>query len=375
MSIRKFILQLHKILGLVTGVVVFIVAITGCCWSFREEIESFYDGYKKVMPQELPMLTPSKARDIAMKVLPGHHVHGTLYQQGDDAIEVIFYDLEPEFYQSVFLDPYTGKVIKVVDHFSGFFAFILDGHMHLWLPKKIGAQVVGISILVFMVIIISGIFLWLPKKQKNLKQRLTLDWKQTTRWKRKNFDLHTVIGFYICSLALLLAFTGTIMSYTWFHYAVYKSIGGQKDVEFIIPANKSSGQKLGNILPMDVLVTKLRQESPDAKSIELHYPATENESIYVEISNSDGLYYNADYRFFDQHTLEEIETSSLYGKYENAKAADKLLRMNYDIHIGAIGGLAGKTIAFLISLLTATLPVTGAFLWYGRHYKKRSTNT
>ncbi|MDO1514528.1 PepSY-associated TM helix domain-containing protein [Maribacter confluentis] len=165
------------------------------------------------------------------------------------------------------------------------------------------------------------------------------------------------------------------MSYTWLHYAVYKSIGGQKDVEFIIPANKSNGQELGNILPMDVLVTKLRQESPNAKSIELHYPATENESIYVEISHSDGLYYNADYRFFDQHTLEEIETPSLYGKYENAKAADKLLRMNYDIHIGAIGGLAGKTIAFLISLLTATLPVTGAFLWYGRHYKKRSTNT
>ncbi|MDO1514529.1 hypothetical protein Q2T41_17890 [Maribacter confluentis] len=55
MTIRKFILQLHKILGLVTGVVVFIVAINGCCWSFRKEIASFYDGYKKVMPQELPM--------------------------------------------------------------------------------------------------------------------------------------------------------------------------------------------------------------------------------------------------------------------------------------------------------------------------------
>lgn len=49
---------------------------------------------------------------------------------------------------------------------------------------------------------------------------------------------------------------------------------------------------------------------------------------------------------FDQHTLEEIETPSIYGKYENAKVADKILRMNYDIHIGAIGGIAGKIIAF-----------------------------
>ena len=45
--------------------------------------------------------------------------------------------------------------------------------------------------------------------------------------------------------------------------------------------------------------------------------------------------------------------------------------MNYDIHIGAIGGIAGKIIAFLVSLLTASLPVTGVLLWYGRNYKKK----
>ena len=44
--------------------------------------------------------------------------------------------------------------------------------------------------------------------------------------------------------------------------------------------------------------------------------------------------------------------------------------MNYDIHIGAIGGIAGKIIAFLSSLLIASLPVTGTLLWYGRTYKK-----
>jgi uncharacterized iron-regulated membrane protein len=32
--------------------------------------------------------------------------------------------------------------------------------------------------------------------------------------------------------------------------------------------------------------------------------------------------------------------------------------------------LPGKIIAFLVSLLTATLPVTGVLLWYGRKYKK-----
>ncbi|CAM4254745.1 PepSY domain-containing protein [Zobellia roscoffensis] len=371
MTFKKFAFQLHKILGLTTGIVVFIVAITGCCWSFREEIESTYDQYKKVEPQNQAILTPTQAKEIAQNVLPDHHVHGTLFKKADDAVEVIFYDPEPEFYQSVFLNPYSGEVIQVDDHLTGFFAFILKGHMRLWLPKEIGEQVVGASILIFIFIIISGFIIWIPKKRKNLKQRLKFDWKKSTRWKRKNFDLHTVVGFYICSLALILAFTGSMMSYNWLMYGVYKSIGGDKEAAFIIPENTSEPVTDSTAKPMDRLIVKLMEESPEATAYELHYPSSENESIYVEVSNSESLFYDADYRFFDQNTLEEIETPSIYGKYKNGKIADKILRMNYDIHIGAIGGLPGKIIAFLVSLLTATLPVTGVLLWYGRTYKKK----
>lgn len=68
--------------------------------------------------------------------------------------------------------------------------------------------------------------------------------------------------------------------------------------------------------------------------------------------------------------LKEIETDALYGKYENTKVTDKIMRMSYDIHIGSIAGIPGKIIAFLISLLSASLPITGILLWYGRKYKK-----
>ncbi|MEP5936361.1 MAG: PepSY-associated TM helix domain-containing protein, partial [Winogradskyella arenosi] len=244
-------------------------------------------------------------------------------------------------------------------------------HMRLWLPKAIGEQLVAASILIFILIIISGFVLWWPKKRKNLKQRITFDWKKSTRWKRKNFDLHTVVGFYICAFALIIAFTGSVISYNWLKYVVYKSTGGDKVPAFIIPKNESEALNDPETLPMDHLIVKLQKESPNAVAYELHYPENKEESIYVEVSNSEGLYYDADFRFFDQNTLEELETPGIYGKYKDAKFADKILRMNYDIHIGAIGGLAGKILAFLISLITATLPVTGVLLWYGRHYKKK----
>src|SRR5690606_19397371 len=288
MTVKKRVFQLHKILGLTTGLVVFVVAITGCCWAFKEEIESLYDDYKKVSPKETPMLTPTEAKALALKQFPENTVHGTVFKKPDDAIEVIFYDAEPEFYQSVFLNPYSGEVIQIDDHLSGFFAFVLKGHMRLWLPKAIGEQVVRISILVFILILISGLMLWWPKKRKNLNQRLRFDWKKTTRWKRKNFDLHTVVGFYTCTFALILALTGSIIAYNWMKYGVYKTLGGQKETAFSIPDNQSLPDQKVHPVPMDVLIPKLQKERPDAIAFELHYPETEDESIYVEITNTQG---------------------------------------------------------------------------------------
>lgn len=374
MSFKKNIFILHKILGLATGVVVFLVAITGCCWVFQEEINSFSENYKNVVPIEKSFLSPTQAKILAKEVFPDKLVHGAVFGKGDQALEVIFYEAEPLFYQSVFLNPYSGEVLQIEDHLTGFFAFVLKGHMWLWLPPSIGEQVVGASILLFVLLLISGFILWLPKKSKNLKQRLTFDWKSSTRWKRKNFDLHSVIGFYVGFLALIFSLTGLVMSYNWVQYAVYKTVGGEKNPTFVIPENTNNiALDFDETLPIDRLLPKLWEATPDAKSFEIHYPHSEKESIYVETSNSEGLYYDSDFRFYDQNTLEEIPSETIYGKYVDAKIADKIMRMNYDIHIGAIGGLAGKIIAFLSSLLIASLPVTGILLWYGRNQKKKKS--
>ncbi|MEO8961981.1 MAG: PepSY-associated TM helix domain-containing protein [Ginsengibacter sp.] len=44
--------------------------------------------------------------------------------------------------------------------------------------------------------------------------------------------------------------------------------------------------------------------------------------------------------------------------------------MNYDIHTGQLLGLAGKILAFLASLIAASLPITGFYIWWGRKKKK-----
>ncbi len=367
---RKNILLIHRVLGLLTGVVIFIVSITGCLWVFKEEIESFYTDYKYVTPMDGELITASEVKKIAAKENPNREIHGVLYGKRGEAVEVIFYEADSEvYYQSLYINPYNGIPIKQVDHNAGFFGFVLKGHVRLWLPEAIGARIVSYSVLIFLFIIISGIVLWWPKKKKNWKQRLKFDWNNKTRWKRKNFDLHTVVGFYVSTLALVLVFTGCVMAFNWFYFIAYKATGGDKDPRFVIPNSETVQQ--GNVTnDYDQLIPMLYKKYDKAVGFELHYPTNDSTSIYIEVGNSDGLHYDADYLFFDQNTLKEIETNSIYGKYEKAKFADKLIRMNYDIHIGSIGGITGKIIAFLVSLLCASLPVSGILLWYGRKYKK-----
>ncbi len=367
--------KIHLYLGLASGAVVFIIAITGCCWVFQEEILGLLEDAKTVQKEDRPFISPTKAKEQAQKVMPGKHVHGTVYGQETDALEVLFYQPDPLFYQSVFLNPYSGEVLGTKNYLSGFFWFVLDGHLHLWLPRAIGSRITAYSTMIFVLMLITGIVLWWPKNKKNRWQRLKFDWKSTTRWRRKNFDLHAIIGFYAAVFALVLAFSGLIMAFNWIYFVTYKSWGGEKAPQFIIPNNiraatfDESGEELKVI---DRLIPMLIAASPDYKSFEVHYPATDSSSIYVETSYQEGVHYSSDYRFYDQYTLEEIDTPGIYGKYQDAKLADKVIRMNYDIHVGAIGGIFGKILAFIISLITASLPVTGFLLWWGRKNKNNN---
>lgn len=120
---------------------------------------------------------------------------------------------------------------------------------------------------------------------------------------------------------------------------------------------------------MDALYLRLIGESPWS-SIEVHPPAGPQSPVAISINSEAGTYWKTDYRYFDPQSLAELPTDNLYGRLADAGTADKLLRMNYDLHTGAVWGLGGKIFMFLMSLLIASLPVTGFAYWYGRRVKK-----
>jgi uncharacterized iron-regulated membrane protein len=367
-TLRYWFGKLHLWLGLTSGLVVFVIAVTGCIYAFQAEIQDMTQPYRFVEDQQQVLLPPSHLKGVAEKLLPGKHIHAVLYSGRERAAQVIFFSFNPEYYDIVYLNPYTAEVLKVKDMEADFFHIVLDGHFYLWLPAEIGQPVAASFTLVFVVMLITGMILWWPRKKKDAKQRFTIKWN--ARWRRKNYDLHNVMGFYVLFIALILALTGLVWGFQWFANGVHQMAGGERSLIYADPLADTSVSYTDNIPAIDKVFYEMKKEYPEAESLEVHIPFSAEYAIAANANPDIETYWKIDYRYYDQYTLKEVPVDHIYGRFPEAKAADKLIRLNYDIHTGAILGLPGKILAFFASMICASLPVTGFMIWLGRRNKK-----
>ncbi len=366
--ILKTIQKLHLYLGLSSGLLVCFLGITGCLLAFQTEIENATQEFRLVAKQDKPYLPPSELKAKAEKLLPGKLLHSVIYKKAGKAAEVSFFSFEPEYYYVTYVNPYSGELLKLKNMDEDFFRIVLDGHFYLWLPPAIGQPIVSYGTVIFVVMLLTGLILWWPKKKNVRKQRFTI--KFSSRWRRLNYDLHSVLGFYALFLALILGITGMSFGLQWARASVYWAFsGGEDHKEYMQPLSASF--KTSNMASKspDIIYSLMLKEHPDAKILEIHFPENETASISANANYGEGTFWKTDFRYFDQHSLKELSVNHSFGRLKNADLADKVARMNYDIHIGAIGGLPGKILAFLISFLCASMPVTGFLIWYGRRNK------
>ena len=366
MSVKKIVGRIHLWLGLSSGLIIVLLGITGCILAFELEIRNLTEGFRKVRVENKPYLPPSELKAIADKHLVSGNALGVEYPGQGKAAVAMYYD--EKNYELLFLNPYNGEVQKHKNMNNDFFRIVLDGHYYLWLPEHIGQPIAASATLIFLIMIISGIVLWWPKNKAARKQRFTIKWN--ARWRRKNYDLHNVLGFYASWVAIFLAITGLVFGFEWFARTVYfVSSGGETMVEHAHPfSDTTKTPAYANMA--DHLWNEYRPTVKPNESLGVYFAHLNSDPVEIVINHKPGTYYNSDYFHFDRNTGEELEAPGSYsGRFADASAADKLIRMNYDIHVGAILGLPGKMLAFCASLLAASLPITGFLIWRGRRKK------
>ncbi|HEY9044878.1 MAG TPA: PepSY-associated TM helix domain-containing protein [Ohtaekwangia sp.] len=259
-----------------------------------------------------------------------------------------------------FVNPYTGELISLYTYRNTFFFTMFS--LHRWLlAGDIGKLIVGISTSIFLFIIITGIILWWPKTKAKLKQHLTVKW---AGWKRINHDLHIVIGFYTCIFLFAFAFTGLAWSFEWFNNGIYWITGTENKR----PEPPASIAVAGTTITFDQVYTAIKQQAPEAAYYTLNKPKDSTAAYAVTVMPLNPVHEKAsDQYFFDQYTGQLLGTAL----YKDRNLGQRVRGIFYPIHVGSIGGVPGRIIAFLSCIAGVTFPVTGVILWINRLNKKK----
>lgn len=388
MTFKKLIGKLHLWLGLASGLVVLVVSLTGCLYVFQREL--FEVAHRRALFVAPPAasakpLPYSVVYQKAVAALgPGAPVYyATAYRAPDRAWSFMAYKGTPgkpyfggqvEVLKSAYVNPYTGQVTGIIDNKYEFFQLVKSLHWDLLLGDA-GRQVVSYGTLTFVLLLLSGLVLWWPQNKAARRQRFKIKWDASG--KRLNYDLHNTVGFYVTLVALGIALTGLTWSFDWVRNGVaYLATGhpaqahggkGKKDPGKTQPAALSAAEQALAARTLDAAVRDAWQRIPAAATVSAKPLTSFQAPLTVRVNESEGTRFRTDQLTYDARTG-AFQKAELY---RDKAAGEKFLGMNYDLHVGAILGWPTKILAFLASLVCASLPVTGFFVWWNRQKKNK----
>lgn len=376
--------MVHLWLGMAIGLVAIVSFLPAAVFVWDEELTSwYYSDYVHVEPgaqQKQPLSVLIKNAQAA--VGPGHLVQDVEIKN-DPAKAYVFstykdvpeedwgltYFSQMEYWENIYVDPYSGKVLGVMDKTTDWIYLTRVLHQQLLLNYTIGHLIVGIATLLLFVMVITGLVLWWPRNKAAVKQRFSIKWN--ARWRRKNYDVHNVGGFYSFILILIFAASGLVWTFDWWTNGIYHLLGD--DPKEVFPRHEQpviTGQKITSN-PVDIAFADVLQRRPSWLNIYLNLPGAYGEggreiSAFVRYDENSGWDESDQYAYHPEsgkrHHTQTHHQKTLGAKWRNS---------NYAIHVGSIYGLPTKILASFTALFCASLPVTGFLIWLGRRKKAK----
>lgn len=353
MKLKKIINVLHLWLGLASGLVVFTVAVTGAIYAFETEIRNvIHKELLNAEPGSSPAVPLDNLIPLVKKEFPKEKIKSIIVSA--DAGRSIQFNLKSK--KAVYVDPYSGKILGTIDQEREFLALVLKIHRTLCLGDT-GKIITGTSALIFVVMLISGIILWWPRNKALLKQKFSI--KRNVHWKKLNYDLHSVLGFYAAWIIIFTALTGIIWSFKWAENGLYSITGSQKENPNSIHSGPAAKKQFSCDKSLRVASLLFTGSSEQA----LFFPDDSAGTVRLTIRyKNTGFLNRQDQLFFDQYSGKLLKVKL----FETSSAGDKIKSTNYNIHTGKVFGLLGQLLVFFAALITASLPITGFLIWRGK---------
>ncbi len=406
----KFFRKIHLWLSVPFGIIITLVCFSGAMLIFEPEITRSVksDVYyvSEVKDSAFPL---DELMETVKATLPDSvSITGvTIFADKDRTYQV---NLSKPRRSSMFVDQYSGEITGKYERL-GFFSTMFK--LHRWLLDsanphgdglKVGKLLVGISTLIFVIALISGVVIWVPRARKNFRRSLSISFARG--WKGFWKGLHVAGGMYALVFVLAMALTGLTWSFNWYRTAFYAVCGVEHTPrnfgQTAVAAESSDeggrrgggnrhgegrggqgrrggddnsgrregmnrgdengenrgerrggGHRRSEFGRWQQVYDELSAQNPCAPQITIS-----SESATVTISNAGNTRASDKYDF--NRRSGEVTLSAAYAA---SNEADKLRGWIYSIHTGSLGGVFTRILWLLGALLGASLPLTGYYIW------------
>ena len=382
---KRWSAKLHLWFGLSVGIIVFIVSLTGTLYIFKDEVQNSLRKeviYVKSEDKDKAPLSINILREkVSLELNEKYPINSVeISLDKGKSYRFLYYEKNKKgwnYFQEVlinkqvYVNQYTGETLAVYNEKYDFFNILKYIHWGLLLNSDWGKYVVGIPTILFIIMLITGVILWWPKNKKARKGRFWFSWENVKGWKRKNYDLHNVLGFYASFIALMLSVTGIYFAYPFVKNAFNITLSGSADLpkEKEVKSPDSLMAKRTDIFDITALQTEKLYSGASRYRISLNgknKKGKDLKNLPITIYGQEGRFSERNVLIFDKYSG-KLLTNKPHQKLNNA---EKYANANYDIHTGSYFGLFGKIIWFIAGLICTSLPITGFLIWWGKRKKQ-----
>ncbi|WP_316824823.1 PepSY-associated TM helix domain-containing protein [Pedobacter miscanthi] len=355
----------HLYVGIIAGAIVAFVGLTGSILVFQDDIDRALNPNLFEVIAQKQKLPVEDIVPLIKKNYPKIKIDYLLLNDVKNPNEA-YSITNLKTNEQTFINPYNGKITGKRIYTSSFIRVVTELHRTLLIPVA-GRYICGLASLCLLILTISGLRLWIPKKWKQLKTVLTVRFSGS--FKRQNYDWHNSLGFYSSPFVAILSLTGFSITFSTLVIPLLFLLSGKspQGVAKLLGA-KSAWHAQANPLPLKDIVAAVKEKMPDGYIGGIAFPADKMGTYRLDVvSGNLPKVGKREMLVVDQYTGKTL----LNSRKDFPNVGNAYLSWLTPIHYGSFGGRPTQVIAIIAGLMPFALFITGFIIWWPRYKKQK----
>ena len=372
MKLRTLIFWPHLVAGVAAGLVILVMSVTGALLTYERQLLAWSDSHLRSVPPSAgaPRLPVEALLETVRREHPELAPTSLTVGSAADAPAIL---AVPQ--RTLYVDAYSGRLLGAGS--QSLRRFMSETRAwHRWLAvdgdsRPIARAITGWSSLIFLCILVSGAYLWFPRKWTWPQIRSVVFFNRKATGKARDFNWHNVIGAWSAIPLFIVVLAGLPISFQWANALVYR-VAGER------PPAPRGGREGGagrdgraggreqappSLDGLNLLWSRAEQQVEGWRTISLRVPESARAPVVFAIDRGDG----GQPQLRSTLTLDRATGRVVtYESFEDQTLGRRLRSISRFAHTGEVWGIPGQTIAGLATAGGAVLVWTGLSLAWRR---------